>query len=1176
MLGESQQNLHTLASVANETITPALTHYKLGQSLAKQGRWEEAIAQYQKALELDPSLDVAHQELQVALAKTKITPADPQKMLPSKGLSSDSHSDEVADYWAKAQAFAKKGQLEAVINQLQEVIKRQPSYEAYRELSRTQSRLKQPAESAESLYQALSLNPEKATAQQHFQLGNTFAKQDDWEKAVTCYRRAVNQDFNFFPAYRNLASILARQRDWPSAIAAYREAIAINPDSAVIHKELAVALTQEQQWTEAIKAYRQAMLQQPKDSWVNEQLFRLLEKQEDWLQLETVCREGIQREPKESKFYHFLGKALSQLERWEDAIAAYRNAIALESGFFWSHQNLGEAFSQLERWEDAIAAYRNAIAINDTWAWSHYHLGEALLQLCRWQEAARTYRKAKSLDPNLPKINQKIGEALRQKQQITQQTPHPQHLDKYYQALQANSDEALFQETSIPNPPPSDHSNLSTPSQTVQKETTSSEKPPMVESPTETDDRQLTDKEETSVISNWLAYFQSTDQLVNKGQLEAAIERYSELIANNPEETEVYQKVIERLAKIFNLSHNLTSFNRLYSLLWEHPNTSKLTLEYGRWLTSTIIYLEGSIEDSWVLGTAKLILSFPENYQLAPAYFFQISDHRFAAIAVLKETQNKITKQPCQISVLHGSRLVTIERHLVGEARGLELIQYLNQKPEHPRERIREQISKTIINLIRYSKEKKGAREFLRKLQKFIQFPTVNLVSPNSPFSIFIDRAIPTQNRGVFISGWMYDASAMLQEIDMISDLGFSQKLQIQDIYKYTRSDVNQFLNENGCSVSPREKLGFCAYVSIPDEIHQAFSPIADLYGFRFIITLEGDVEYKIRPEIKQYDPHLARSTILELIDGAQVSDEMLDNCLGKASYYLQQVCAKKGTIHETLVFGKPNEHPLVSIIIPLYKCLDFIKLQFATMAHDRALDQCEIIYVLDSPEQTQEAIAILSEYSALYNLPAHLVIVNQNSGYACANNMGASQARGSYLVLMNSDVVPKTKEWALDMALFYDSLPNIGALAPKLVYEDNAIQHAGMYFEKTTFPFWLNLHYYKGFPSSYKPAQVSRAVPAVTGACLMISRDLYQRVGGLTTDYVIGDFEDSDLCLKCAALGYESWYFADATLYHFERQSVPLNNNYTAGLAWRYNGRLHTRRWGDMIEKLTAKYQSY
>lgn len=192
---------------------------------------------------------------------------------------------------------------------------------------------------------------------------------------------------------------------------------------------------------------------------------------------------------------------------------------------------------------------------------------------------------------------------------------------------------------------------------------------------------------------------------------------------------------------------------------------------------------------------------------------------------------------------------------------------------------------------------------------------------------------------------------------------------------------------------------------------------------------------------------------------------------------------------------------------------------------------------------------------------------MDYNSGYAAANNIGAIYAESEYLVLMNSDVFPKSKGWLSKMLKFYSAYPQIGALTPKLIYEDQSLQHAGMFFEKTTFPFWVTAHYYKGFPNRYQPAQRSRRVPAVTGACLMIKKDLYQQIGGYTTEYIIGDFEDSDLCFKCSELGYESWYFAEVELYHLERQSMLLNNDFSGTLSWRYNAWLHHRKWQSHIE---------
>ena len=117
----------------------------------------------------------------------------------------------------------------------------------------------------------------------------------------------------------------------------------------------------------------------------------------------------------------------------------------------------------------------------------------------------------------------------------------------------------------------------------------------------------------------------------------------------------------------------------------------------------------------------------------------------------------------------------------------------------------------------------------------------------------------------------------------------------------------------------------------------------------------------------------------------------------------------------------------------------------------------------------------------------------------------------------------------------------------------------------------WLNHHFHKGLPRQYAPARIEREVPAVTGACLVLPTELFNQVGGFTEDYVIGDFEDSDLCLKIRASGRSIHYVPRAELYHFERRSISQSVDYMRGVACLYNGWLHQQRWLDAMLALPA-----
>ena len=146
----------------------------------------------------------------------------------------------------------------------------------------------------------------------------------------------------------------------------------------------------------------------------------------------------------------------------------------------------------------------------------------------------------------------------------------------------------------------------------------------------------------------------------------------------------------------------------------------------------------------------------------------------------------------------------------------------------------------------------------------------------------------------------------------------------------------------------------------------------------------------------------------------------------------------------------------------------------------------------------------------------------------------------------------------------FYDSTPNVGALAPKLLYEDDSIQHAGMYFDRPPgAQVWSNEHYFKGLYRDLPAANVARPVPAVTGACMMIAATLYRQLGGLRGRYIQGDYEDSDLCLRLRDMGHESWYLPDVELYHLEGQSYPSTER---ELTSEYNKWLHTSIWHEAI----------
>jgi GT2 family glycosyltransferase len=277
----------------------------------------------------------------------------------------------------------------------------------------------------------------------------------------------------------------------------------------------------------------------------------------------------------------------------------------------------------------------------------------------------------------------------------------------------------------------------------------------------------------------------------------------------------------------------------------------------------------------------------------------------------------------------------------------------------------------------------------------------------------------------------------------------------------------------------------------------------------------------------------------------------------------------------ERFAYGAVAAAPQLSIIVPLYGRVDFVRHQIARFSNDpefRTPSAIELIYVLDDPARRDAFERLCRDVHAIYGVPFRALALSRNLGFSGANNAGALAAAGSLLLFLNSDILPKQPRWAGRLQQLYRGLEGCGILGCRLLLEDGSIQHAGMSFGRSLQQpgCWQNEHPGKGLPVAFDRSRGAVRVPAVTGACLMIERALLAQLGGWPEEYVVGDFEDSDLCLKAYRAGRHVYYTPEVELYHLERQSVKLSGE----ADWRYARTLynewkHTQNWGDLIPKV-------
>ena len=267
---------------------------------------------------------------------------------------------------------------------------------------------------------------------------------------------------------------------------------------------------------------------------------------------------------------------------------------------------------------------------------------------------------------------------------------------------------------------------------------------------------------------------------------------------------------------------------------------------------------------------------------------------------------------------------------------------------------------------------------------------------------------------------------------------------------------------------------------------------------------------------------------------------------------------------------GEPLIAPKVSIIIPLYGRTDFIEHQLMEFAEDALFHrEVELIYVLDDPKLVESFPTLAESLYRIYNLPFKWVWGSINRGFSGANNLGTLQANGEYLLYLNSDAFPRQPGWVEKLMLELQQNPQLGAIAPRLLFADGGIQHAGMEFlRREELGIWINHHPRMGLAPTLDPHKQITTVPAVTGACLMVRREVLDSLAGWDTGYLIGDFEDSDLCLKLRNAGFSIGYLPSVELTHLERQSFKLLGEgdfrtYVVIL----NATRHQNRWQSLLE---------
>lgn len=255
---------------------------------------------------------------------------------------------------------------------------------------------------------------------------------------------------------------------------------------------------------------------------------------------------------------------------------------------------------------------------------------------------------------------------------------------------------------------------------------------------------------------------------------------------------------------------------------------------------------------------------------------------------------------------------------------------------------------------------------------------------------------------------------------------------------------------------------------------------------------------------------------------------------------------------------SKNSDRPLVSIIIPTKGNIKLLQACIESIKTKSSYKNYEIIIVDNSKkEETRKYLGSLKYTVLFYNEPFN---------FAKINNFAVKHARGERVVFLNDDTQVISQDW-IERMLEHSVKPDVGIVGALLLYMNNTIQHAGVLIGVGG----VTSHAFDGLQGDdqgYKGlVQTVRECSAVTAACMMIKKNLFEQMGGFDESYAFS-FNDTDLCLRLREKGYLVIYTPYAKLYHHGTASRPYieDDSETSNFV---------KRWHDLILKGDPYYDS-
>ncbi|MDY6846708.1 MAG: glycosyltransferase family 2 protein [Chloroflexota bacterium] len=227
------------------------------------------------------------------------------------------------------------------------------------------------------------------------------------------------------------------------------------------------------------------------------------------------------------------------------------------------------------------------------------------------------------------------------------------------------------------------------------------------------------------------------------------------------------------------------------------------------------------------------------------------------------------------------------------------------------------------------------------------------------------------------------------------------------------------------------------------------------------------------------------------------------------------------------------SSNPSVAIIMPSTNNRDLIEPCLKSLFKNTNYNNFSV-HIIDNDSDDPNTLSFYQEIKTNPKIKIHPY--HNEFNYSEANNLGAAQSNSDLLLFLNDDMEVHNTEWLSELVQWAER-PEIGVVGTKLIRENRIIQHAGIIIGLNGFAGHIYLNAPEHYQGLFGSVDWYRDFMAVTGACQMIRRDVFEEVQGFDEGYKLA-FGDIDLCLRIRNLGYRIVYTPFASIFHYEGQS--------------------------------------